>query len=410
MTYKQTINYLYGFERFGIQFGLERITYLLSLLDNPQDSFKSIHIAGTNGKGSTSSFIASILKEAGFKTGLYTSPHLVDFRERIQINGVLIPRKRLTWIVERLMPLIEETEGALQCAPTYFEVATAIAFEYFKQEKVDFACIEVGMGGRLDATNVINSVVSVITSIGFDHTKELGNTLGKIAYEKAGIIKENGILVCGVTDEEPLDVIKKMCLKNNARMYLGNLSNYDISLLGEHQIRNASLAVAVCEILEKSPCVPLFQRGIKGDLCIRNGLKNARWPGRFEVLRRRPTIILDGAHNPDGASELFKSLKKYFPNKKINFVFGILKDKDMFGIVKELVPLADKIIVSSPNCDRASSLDELAEIVRKFSKDVETVYPIRSAIKRMVKMVKNDEIICITGSLYTVGEARKILV
>ncbi|MFH1287368.1 MAG: folylpolyglutamate synthase/dihydrofolate synthase family protein [bacterium] len=437
MTYGQTINFLYNLERFGIQFGLKKIIYLLALLDNPQNTFKSIHIAGTNGKGSTSSFIASILKEAGFKTGLYTSPHLVDFRERIQINGVLIPRRKLTEIVEKLIPLVKKTNRKLGDL-TYFEVATAIAFEYFKDEEVDFACVEVGMGGRLDATNVINPMVSVITGIGFDHTKELGNTLERIAYEKAGIIKKNGILVCGVTDKEPLKMIKKICLKNNAEIYLlgkdfkgkflsrnGLKSQrfsyksiwsrgerpFALTLLGECQIQNASLAVAVCEIL-------VFQRGIK------KGLENARWPGRFEIIGRGtarrpapygsgcrvPTIILDGAHNPSGANKLFKSLKQYFPNKKINFVLGILKDKDIFGIIKEIMPLADKIIVSSPHCDRAFSLDELAGIVRKFNKDVEAVYPMQKAIKHMVENVSKNAIICITGSLYTVGGARKWVV
>ncbi len=440
MTYKQTINYLYSLERFGIQFGLEKITHLLSLLNNPEHSFKSIHIAGTNGKGSTSSFIAQVLKEAGFKTGLYTSPHLIDFRERIQVNGVLIPRKRLTEIVERLIPLVKKmSKGTLQRAPTYFEVSTAIAFEYFKDEKVDFACVEVGMGGRLDATNVITPMVSIITSIGFDHTKELGNTLEKIALEKAGIIKKNGVLVCGVSDKEPLSAIKKICLKKNARMYLLNrdfegkfLSRDDlktqefsykgicrgsdsigaltfrISLLGEYQIQNASLALAGIEVL-KANSVNINNSHIK------KGLKNAAWPGRFEIIqkgapRRAPTIIIDGAHNPPGANKLFKSLKIYFPNKKINFILGILKDKDISGIIKEIMPIADKVIVSSPHCDRASSLTEQAGIVEKYNKDIEAVYPIRKAIRRMIKRVSGNEVICITGSLYTVGEARKALI
>ncbi len=449
MTYDKTIEFLYSLERFGIQFGLEKITYLLSLLNNPEDCFKSIHIAGTNGKGSTSSLIASVLKESGLKTGLYTSPHLVDFRERIQINGVLIPRKRLTEIVERLIPLIRKTNNKLGDL-TYFEVSTAIAFEYFKEEKVDFACIEVGMGGRLDATNVITPLVSVITSIGFDHTKELGNTLGKIAFEKAGIIKKNVPLVCGVEGKEPLNVIRKICKKKNSKIYIlnkdfagasrwlalnkemrgnravhriaptgqkisykgisGNFSNYEIKLLGEYQIQNASLALAVIELLGRGSD-KIGALTIKN---IRKGLKNAKWPGRFEIVCRAPTIIIDGAHNPPGASELAKSLKRYFPDKKINFILGILKDKDISGIVKEFMPLADKVIVTSPHCDRASSLDEQAKTVRKYHEDVEAVYPIRKAIKRMVgairRVAQKNEIICITGSLYTVGEARKVLV
>ncbi|MDD5773085.1 MAG: bifunctional folylpolyglutamate synthase/dihydrofolate synthase [bacterium] len=451
MNYDKAIDFLYSLERFGIQFGLEKITYLLSLLNDPQDTFKSIHIAGTNGKGSTSSFIASVLKESGLKTGLYTSPHLVDFRERIQINGVLIPRKKLTEIVEKLIPLVRKTNNKLGDL-TYFEVSTAIAFEYFKEEKVDFACIEVGMGGRLDATNVITPLVSIITSIGFDHTKELGNTLGKIAFEKAGIIKKNVPLVCGVTEKEPLNVIRKICKKKNSKIYLlskdfvgaglarlsgrqvpalkkgirvpisqkfsykgiyENSTDYDISLLGEYQIQNASMALAVIEILGRDSEIGAITINLND---IRKGLKNAKWPGRFEIVCRAPTIIIDGAHNPPGASVLAKSLRRYFPDKKINFILGILKDKDISGIVKELMPLADKIIVTSPHCDRASSLDEQAKIVRKYHKDVEAVYPIRKAIKRMVGLIRRlqgvvqkNEIICITGSLYTVGEARKAL-
>ncbi|MEW6087208.1 MAG: folylpolyglutamate synthase/dihydrofolate synthase family protein [bacterium] len=447
MTYEQTINYLYSLERFGIQFGLEKIKYLLSLLDRPQHSFKSIHIAGTNGKGSTSSFISSILKEAGFKVGLYTSPHLIDFRERIQVNGVLIPRKRLSKIVAKLMPLIEKTNSRMGHL-TYFEISTAIAFEYFKEENIDFACIEVGMGGRLDATNVIKPLISVITSIGFDHTKELGNTLGKIAFEKAGIIKKNGILVCGVNDKEPLNVIKKICRIQNAKLYVinqnftgtryavslhlngqefsykgiwGRLQRshvFKISLLGEHQIHNAALALAVIEILGRgvSRTAPAVNINLDN---IRAGLKNTKWPGRFEIIRKggrpfSPAIIIDGAHNPPGACKLSEGLKTFFPGKKINFILGILKDKDIHGIVKEIMPLACKVIITSPHCDRACSPEELVKIAGKYNKDMEAVYPIRKAIKRMREKIRRGrqaahEVICITGSLYTVGEARKEL-
>ena len=455
MNYDKTIGFLYGLERFGIQFGLKKITYLLSLLNNPQDSFKSIHIAGTNGKGSTSCFISSVLKEAGFRTGLYTSPHLVDFRERFQINGVLIPRKRLTEIVERMIPLVRKTNDKLGVL-TYFEVSTAIAFEYFKEEEVDFACIEVGMGGRLDATNIITPVISIITSIGFDHTKELGKTLEKIASEKAGIIKKNGILICGVREKKPLRNIEKICLKKNAKMYLldrdfkgksiskndlksqkfsykgiwAKLNDFNISLLGEHQIQNASLALAVIEILNINN---VSKSKLRRALTIKRGLKKAVLPGRFEIIHKdskrigASTIILDGAHNPPGANRLYKSLKKLFPNKKINFILGILNDKDISGIIKELLPLAEKVFVSAPHYGRASSLDKQAEIVKKYikpspfcvggksrnkkelGKDVEAVYPIKKAIRRMIQKVSKNEIICITGSLYTVGEARKAL-
>jgi dihydrofolate synthase/folylpolyglutamate synthase len=317
-----------------MRFGLKAITELLSRLGNPQKSYKTITIAGTNGKGSTAAMTASILDSAGYKVGLYTSPHLVDVRERIVINAkkISLPEFNRT---------IAYVKDKIQQPVTYFEFLTAVAFEYFKNQKIDIAILEAGLGGRLDATNVCKPLVSVITNIAFDHTAYLGNTLESITREKAGIIKQNGICVTAAKQKKVLDILENVCLRRRAKLYLlgsdikikkqkdglltyqglyRNIKNLKIPLVGEHQLSNAALALAAIELC-----------GEKGfhidDQAIHAGLKNTRWEARLEILQSHPLFLLDGAHNPAGIEVLCRSLKNDFSYRRLILIFGALADK-----------------------------------------------------------------------------------
>ena len=296
---QETLDYLYGLERFGIKLGLEVVTELLELLGNPQDQLKSIHIAGTNGKGSTANFIYSVLKEAGYKVGLYTSPHLIKFNERIKINDVEISDNELVELTE----LIKKKKKNLQ--PTFFEFTTALAFLYFAQQKCDYVVIETGMGGRLDATNVLNPLVSVITNVSLDHTKYLGEDKLQIAGEKAAIIKENGIVVTGEKDGNVLELFLKVCLEKNAELVILkeeeiNKSDLKITMLGKHQLRNAALAKKAIELSQ----IKITPNAME------QWLMKAKWPGRLQMVCDKPLVILDGAHNVVGMEKLKEFVRK----------------------------------------------------------------------------------------------------
>ena len=327
--------YLAGLNVDAMHFGLAAITELLSRLGNPQKSYKTILIAGTNGKGSTAAMTASILCRAGYKVGLYTSPHLVDVRERIVVNGKKISRKEFG----RIVGYVKDKKKQYV---TYFEFLTAAALVYFQRQKIDIAVLEVGLGGRLDATNVCNPLVSVITNIAFDHMDYLGNTLESITREKAGIVKRKGICVTAVKQEKVLEVLKNVCRQRQAKLcclgsdikikkqkngslnYRGlhrNLKNLIIPLQGDHQLSNAALALATIEFIEK--------KGFSvDDTAIYAGLKNTHWEGRLEVLKNDPCFILDGAHNPAGISALCRSLKNDFSYRRLILIFGALADKN----------------------------------------------------------------------------------
>ena len=326
------MKYLESLEKFGINLRLERITTLLDQLGNPQQSFNSIHVAGTNGKGSTCAMIASILNAAGYRVGLYTSPHLFHYTERIKINGKEISRKEFSRLI-KLMQLLAEK---LELKPTVFEVLTAAAFLYFAQKKVDYAVVEVGLGGRLDATNVLTPLVSIITNIELEHTKILGNTLTKIAAEKAAIIKPHVPVVTAEIKPEPLKVIREKCEKSRS-ILIGVSPNQIIrepKLLGPHQKINCATAIAAIRLA-----------GIKVDhQHIRQGLKKVSWPGRFQVIQKRPLIIVDGAHNPSGTKVLRQTIQENYPGKKFSIIFGCQQDKDQGAMLKELSPIASRFI------------------------------------------------------------------
>ena len=397
-----------------MHFGLTAITELLSRLGNPQNSYKTILIAGTNGKGSTAAMIASILCSAGYKVGLYTSPHLVDVRERIVINGKKIPLKEFN-------RTIADVKDKKEQPVTYFEFLTAVAFVYFQRQKVDIAVLEVGLGGRLDATNVCKPLVSVITNISLDHMDYLGNTLDSIAREKAGIIKQKGICITAAKQNKVLEVLKNVCLRRRAKLYClssdikikkqkdgilnyeglyRNLKNLKIPLQGDHQLSNAALALAAIELCEK--------KGFSiADTAIYAGLKNTHWEARLEVLQNQPLFLLDGAHNPAGISVLCRTFKKDFSYRRLILIFGALADKDYRQMLQKIVPLASIIILTQLKTKRAVPVNDIMETVKKMGYPAIVTDNVKQAIERAQALAKKQDLICATGSFYLAGEIKQ---
>lgn len=428
MNYNEALNYIHGTYKFGSKLGLDNIRYLLYLLDNPHKDLKMIHIAGTNGKGSTSSFINSILIEEGYNVGLFTSPYLEEFTERIKINGENIPKEDLGKVTGRVKEKVEIMLEEGKNHPTEFEIVTAIAFEYFKLRNVDFVILEVGLGGRLDSTNVIeNPLVSVITPIELDHTEYLGDTIDKIAFEKAGIIKKNSYVVSHPQYKEAENVIAKICNEKGSRLFIApinsvNINRYDefgisfdanilenkykdlsIKLLGTHQVNNATVALTVIEVLRNYQSIEI------SDDAIITGLQKTNWPGRLEILTRNPTLLIDGAHNLHGAKALSKTIKEIFDYDRLIGVVGILGDKDVDGILSEVIPLCDKVIATRPNSPRALSLDELVNKIESFNKEVIGFEKIEDAVNYSLDKANENDLVLYCGSLYMIGEVRTLL-
>ena len=425
-SYQETIAYLYGLQKHGIKLGLENSIRLMELMGNPQEKFRTVHIAGTNGKGSTSACLASMLQAAGYRVGLYTSPHLVSFTERIKINGAPIPEAAVVALAQQVRREYSglAADGAVPGSPTFFEVTTAVAFRYFADQGVDIAVIEVGMGGRLDSTNVITPLVSVITNIDLEHTEFLGTTLERIAAEKAGIVKAGVPLVTGATQADVIRVIEREAGGKRAPVYRlsrdfqpehiapgieqvfdyrGLQAAYQglrLSLLGRYQVDNACCALAAVECLRGSGIVV-------DEPALRQGLAQARWEGRLERVAQRPDIYLDGAHNPASAhrlAEAVRDLKKSYA--RLVLVIGILGDKDYRGILSELISLADRVVVTKPQYSRALNVEVLAAEIRKLHASVESTESVREAIVRAQGLATDDDLILVTGSLYVVGDAR----
>ena len=397
-----------------MRFGLETIAELLFRMGNPQNNYKTILIAGTNGKGSTATMTASILRSAGYKVGLYTSPHLIDVRERIVINGKKIARQDFDQI-------ITDIKEKLKKPLTYFEFLTAAAFIYFRRQKVDVAVLEVGLGGRLDATNVCRPLVSVITNIDFDHMAYLGNTLESITSEKGDIIKQSGICITAAKQKKVLHVLKNICAERKAKIYrLGadikilkqknsfftyhglyrKLSGLTIPLQGEHQLANAALAVAAVELSDKN--------GLKTDNdAIRAGLKKAYMAARLEVLQKEPLFLLDGAHNSAGISALCRALKNDFSYKRLILIFSSLIDKDYRQMLKKIAPLAYKIIITKLKTTRAELPDNIRKILGKMGYAAIVTENVGQAIQKARILAGKQDLICATGSLYLAGEVKQ---
>ncbi|MBI5400355.1 bifunctional folylpolyglutamate synthase/dihydrofolate synthase [Candidatus Saganbacteria bacterium] len=381
------MKYLDSLEKFGMNLGLDRIKLILGSLDNPQFKFSSIHITGTNGKGSTAVMAASILKEAGYKVSLYTSPHLLSFTERIKINGVDISHNEFN----RGLKLIKSIAEKLRVQPTVFEVLTATAFWYFAKQKVDYAVVEVGMGGRLDATNVLNPLVSVITNIDFDHREILGKTLARIAAEKAAIIKPGIPVVTAEKKSEPLNVLKRVSRKNQALLAQveGDDSVFPQHLIGNHQKLNAACAVAAVRLAG----IKVTRRNIE---C---GLGEAQWPGRLQVLRRKPLAIVDGAHNPAGAKVLKEALQRFFPGK-FTVIYGGQRTKDYRNVIKELQSIIGQLIVTRSSNAQAQEPSVIYNQIKKTN-SVQITASLAEALDYWNKKLP----LLITGSLFLVAEA-----
>ncbi len=428
MTYDEAMNYISSVGKFGSNYGLERTFRILELLGNPHEKLKMIHIAGTNGKGSTTAMISKILRGYGYKVGMYTSPYLEEFEERIQINGENIEKYKLVKLLEQVKVVIKKVIEEGFEHPTEFEIITALMFLYFYNEKVDYAVIEVGLGGRLDSTNVIIPKVSVITSISLDHVNILGDNLKDIAREKAGIIKEKVPVVLYPQEKDAEEVVLKASKEKNSKVYLlkkedcrlidinndklyqnvevksiKNTYNIKLPLLGEHQILNLSVALNTIETLfEKENII------INREL-IEKSLEDVKWIGRLEVLRKKPTVVIDGAHNIDGIRALRKNVEKYFKYKKLYLLLGILADKQVKEMVKEITPIAEKVYALTPHSDRAELCEDLKKEILEYNSNTVALENYEEAFELTLKEAEEDDLILISGSLYMIGDMRKII-
>lgn len=416
MNYDETLRYLFNLERFGMKLDLSNITAILNLLGNPHLHYPTIHIAGTNGKGSVAAMLHSILRESGYKAGLYTSPHLVDFRERIKIGRELVKKDFVGDFVHRLK------DDIYRRGFTFFEVVTGMAFEYFAKEKVDIAVIETGLGGRLDATNMITPLFSIITNIGREHTQQLGEVIAQIANEKAGIVKRGVPTITAVTQPEALDAIRAVCKERESELvhvqdvsdctvleatmfgtgfhFSSNSTGYQdlrLNLAGKHQLLNACTALTAVQELRKL--------GWRIDeSAVRSGLRRVDWRARLEIFRREPLVLLDVAHNAPGMKTLIDSLDELLPNKQIIFVFGVMEDKDHGSMLAELARKAKFIVLTKPEYKRAADPEVLRDTVQEMGLPYEIVPQVQQAYLSALDKAEPNDIVCITGSHFTVGE------
>lgn len=416
MDYQEALAYLNNVEFFGSKPGLERVGALLETLGSPQKGMKFVHIAGTNGKGSCAAMAASILKAAGYKTGLYTSPYLYRFNERMQINGKQIPDEKLAEIVTRLKPAAE----AMEDHPTVFELMTAAALLWYREEACDIVVLEVGLGGRFDATNVIDAPeAAVIMNIGLDHTEILGDTLEQIAFEKAGIIKPGTEAVLYQQGEGVTDVVRRRCEELGVALHIADFSQiqlefdsiygqsftykgnpYALPLLGAHQLKNAATVLELVEVLRA--------RGWKLEQSdVEHGLYAVHWPGRFELLSEEPLFIVDGGHNPQCAQTVRDNLLRYFPDKRRILLLGVLADKDYPELTAILNEVADEYICITPlSPKRALPAKELANFLNRYNKPVAVCDTIRDGVSLALDRSDDKSVVCAVGSLYSVGEIR----
>ena len=416
------LKYLFGLPEARIKLGLENVTRLLEAFDNPHLKVPSVHIAGTNGKGSVAAMTESICRHAGIKTGLFTSPHLIDFSERIKINGKPIPSQDLEDIFQRVLKISED----LKITPTFFEFSTVIAFIHFYEQGAELNVLEVGLGGRLDATNVCRALVSIITSIAKDHTQYLGEELHQIAFEKASIIKDRGTVLANIEEESVFKTVQQFAKEKSATLLrLGfdfkihildtnayeqsleyeethfNLSELGLPLLGKYQAENAGLALKTCRLLAHTfPSITAK--------ALKEGLQSTHWPGRMEVWSRKPLIILDCAHNPSGVKSMTSELGKTFPTKgQRRVIFGVMKDKATLEMLEILSKWANQIILVKPRGERSQDPEQLRVLLGKPKHlEIVVIPEIEKAIEAVENQTRDEDIVCITGSLHTVSEAK----
>jgi len=432
LNYSQAEQYLNSFTNYelvpGISYAqpgysLSHVEELLNRMSDPQLAARTIHIAGTKGKGSVAAMVAQVLSDSGYKTGLYTSPHLHTLRERMSVDGSLISEAEFAAAMAEVKPFIESMKlGTGFRQLTYFEALTALAFAYFKKKRVDFQVLEVGLGGRLDATNVAKPVVCIITPVSLDHTQILGNSLEEIAREKAGIIKPGCWVVISPQPVEAASVINGICREKEAKVVQvskditwrktggdlyhqslaieGRTSKYQVNipLLGDFQLENTATAVAALEILTSE--------GFDiSDTDLAQGFGRVKWPGRFHIMQENPLVLVDGAHNVASMRGLISNIKEYFSCKRIFLVFGTSCDKDIAGMINELVALSPQVIVTRAGHSRAAPLSTLAEEFSRRGIEPEIIETISEAISRALSIADRKDIVCVTGSLFVVAEA-----
>ena len=421
------IDRIHEFNRFGMVLGLDRMEELLRRLGNPQDDLKVIHVAGTNGKGSVSKYLEEGLSACGYKMGLYTSPYIETFNERIRYDGADISDEDLEYYGQKVVSAAEAMVADGLDSPTEFEVVTAIAFLYFADRQADITILEVGLGGIGDSTNVVKSpLASVITSISYDHMAQLGSSLAEIAVNKAGIIKTGCPVIANVPQRDAAKIIARKAYAMGSRLYdisgihaavfdetpfsqkvsmelyEKSYSDVEISMVGRHQAENLKTALATLEILRKSGAVKLDREALY------EGLKRARQPGRFEVISEDPLVIIDGAHNEAGAQALQETMAQHFAGKKILLVAGILADKEIDSIVKFLTKITDHIIVTEPDNPRKLAAEKLAEHVADFGVAAEVVSDVEAAVHRAKELADGYDVILFAGSLYLIGDVRRL--
>jgi len=420
MNYSAAIAYLYSLQKHGIKLGLETMAALMGRLDKPYERFRTLHIAGTNGKGSTAAMTAAVLQAAGFRVGLYTSPHLVDFRERIRVDGKMIDEEHVSQLTQQ----IRDACGH-DLSPTFFESTTAMAFQYFADASVDVAVVEVGLGGRFDATNVVQPVACAITTIALDHQEYLGPTLSSIAAEKAGIVKPRIPVIVGHLDTEAEESIERIALERQAPMYRLNrdfqtigasTSGFDYRgvssrrdgltcpLAGRHQLDNAACALALLE-------AAAAEGFLASEEAVREGLRSVKWEGRLEIVERSPTIVLDGAHNPAAASVLADSLAEMMrerPRGRLILVFGMMRDKNHRGFIMPLRQLVGEVVLTQADLPRSATVSDLRVSLRDWLPFLhEAPVPV-DALALAKQLADPDDVICVTGSLMLVGDITAI--
>ena len=417
MNYEDAMNFIQNTNKFGSVLGLDNIRELLERLGNPQDQLRVVHIAGTNGKGSTLAFLAGIFRESGYRAGRYVSPASFSYEERFRINEENISKKDLCFYMEKIKNVAEEMVKDGLSHPTMFEIETALSFLYFLDKKVDVVLLETGMGGRLDATNVVKKpIATVIASIGMDHMQFLGDTLEKIASEKAGIIKEGCPVISYDNTKEVNEVIKNKAKQMHAKVTFVNSAGIrvlqeslngesfsyrssdgrwyekiEIPLLGRHQINNAALALETLNVIKNYYCISDFQT--------EDGMRKTIWRGRIEILEREPMVICDGAHNPDGAKSLLSFLQNNFTNQRLIYIMGVLSDKDYEQMVQILAPAADKIYTVAPDNPRALSSRELCNCISKYHQNVEERQRLAECLSEVRQKAEKDDVIIICGTL-----------
>ncbi|MRG88215.1 bifunctional folylpolyglutamate synthase/dihydrofolate synthase [Salinibacillus xinjiangensis] len=425
MDYREAVQWIHSRETFGIKPGLKRMEWLMEKLNHPQKKIKAIHIAGTNGKGSTLSFLRHIMQSHGYSVGTFTSPYIVKFNERISVDGQPIPDDEMTSFVEKIKPLCLELEKTELGPPTEFEVITAIAFDYFSQQDLDYVLFETGLGGRLDSTNVVQPILTIITNVGLDHTAILGNTYEQIAYEKAGIMKEQIPLVTAVTEQQSLHLIKRKASELSVPLdhfssdfrakqlgvhdgletfsffsKLGDYSELAIQMRGFHQVVNASTALQA--FLRLSKMVNLQVDTTK----VKEGLFGTTWPGRFETVHHHPLVIIDGAHNKEGIETLIQTVERFYPEKRKHLLFSAMKDKALSDMINLFNQAFTTVTFTTFEFERAAKAENLFELSDHPNKHLKSNW--EASIKELIQSIDPmNEVIIISGSLYFISVIRQ---